>query len=188
MDTIEVIRYQVRRSYDWLAVTVSDITDEVANWQPGGLANSIAATYAHTFISADEDFNQVYLGGEMVLKGEWARRAGLSEPPPFGEWGWGEWGRRMTMDWAAFQQYATAIRATMGGILVGLAEEDLRRDIDMTPFGIGIWKGLDLFLLHAHHPYIHGGEIACLKGMQGKQGWPRPAGNPMLAPPELTHK
>ncbi|MEX0683239.1 MAG: hypothetical protein WED85_06405 [Dehalococcoidia bacterium] len=75
----------MRRAYDWLAVTVSDITDEIANWQPGGLANSIAATYAHTFISADEDFNQVYLGGEMVLKGEWAGRAGLSEPPPFGE-------------------------------------------------------------------------------------------------------
>ena len=185
MDSIEVIRYQVRRAYDWLESIVADVMDEVANWQPGGLANSIASTYAHTFISADEDFNQVYLGGEMVIKGEWAGRAGLSEPPPFGEWGWGEWGRRMTIDWRAFQRYATAIRATIDGLLDAMTEDDLRRDIDMTPFGIGIWKGLDLFLLHAHHPYIHGGEISCLKGVQGREG--RPGGpGPMLAPPELT--
>jgi hypothetical protein len=186
MDSIEVIRYQVRRAYDWLDTIVVDVTDEVANWQPGGLANSIASTYAHTFISADEDFNQVYLGGEMVIKGEWAGRAGLSEPPPFGEWGWGEWGRRMTIDWRAFQRYAAAIRATIDGILDGMTEDDLRRDIDMTPFGIGIWKGLDLFLLHALHPYIHGGEIGCLKGMQGMEGRPGGPGRPMLAPPELT--
>jgi hypothetical protein len=185
MDSIEVIRYQVRRAYAWLETIVVDVTDEVANWQPGGLANSIASTYAHTFISADEDFNQVFLGGEMIIKGEWAGRAGLSEPPPFGEWGWGEWGRRLTMDWAAFQHYAGAIRGTIERVLEELKEDHLRRDIDMTQFGIGIWKGLDLFLLHAHHPYIHGGEIGCLKGMQGREGRSVSPG-PMLAPPELT--
>jgi hypothetical protein len=185
MDNVDVIRWQVRRAYDWLDTIVSDMTGEMANWQPGGLANSIASTYAHTFISADEDFNQVYLGKEMVLKGEWAGRAGLSEPPPFGEWGWGEWGRRMTMDWPAFQLYAGSIRTTIDHILDGLSDDDLRRDIDMQPFGLGMWKGLDLFLLHAHHPYIHGGEIGTLKGLQGQQG--RPSGLvPMIAPPELT--
>jgi hypothetical protein len=91
----------------------------------------------------------------------------------------------MTADWAALKEYTAAIRATIEGILEGLTEDDLRQDIDMTPFGIGIWKGLDLLLLHAHHPYIHGGEIGCLKGLQGREGRPRGPG-PMLAPPELT--
>jgi hypothetical protein len=54
MCRIDVIRWQVRRAYNWLDTVVSNMTDEIANWQPSGLANSIASTYAHTFISGEE--------------------------------------------------------------------------------------------------------------------------------------
>src|SRR5207249_882901 len=62
MDAIELLRYQVRQTWDWLDMTMSDVTEEEANWQPPGIANSIAATYAHTMIAADEDFNKVLAG------------------------------------------------------------------------------------------------------------------------------
>jgi hypothetical protein len=44
--------------------------------------------------------------------------------------------------------------------------------VDMTRAGLGVWEGRDLLDLHGvNHPYIHGGEIACLKGLQGGAGW-----------------
>lgn len=71
MDAIELIRYQVRLTWDWLDRTMSDVTEEQANWQPAGAANSIAATCAHTMIAADEDFNKVIAGARC-----WCSRRG----------------------------------------------------------------------------------------------------------------
>ena len=176
MDAIEILCYQIRQTWDWLDLTVSDLTDVQANWQPPGIANSIGASYAHTIIAADEDFNKVLAGGKMFLYSTWVDRCGLSELPPEGQWDWQAWGKSLSMDLPAFREYAAAVRAVVEGWLDRLTPELLARDVDMTPFGLGIWTGLELFNLHVHHPRIHGGEIACLKGMQGALGWPaRPA-------------
>ena len=174
MDAIELLRFQVRLTWDWLDVTVSDVTEEQANWQPLGVANSIAATYAHTMIAADEDFNKVMAGGQMLVYTTWSERCGLSELPPDEVWGWGEWGKRMHMDLAAFRGYAAAVRETVEEWLGRITPELLASDVDMTPFGLGVWKGLEFYNLHVHHPRIHGGEIACLKGLQGASAWPTP--------------
>lgn len=32
MDAIDLIRYQTARTWDWLEMTVSDVTEEQANW------------------------------------------------------------------------------------------------------------------------------------------------------------
>jgi hypothetical protein len=58
------------------------------------------------------------------------------------------------------------------GSLVAIGEADLDATVDMTRAGLGIWQGRDLLWLHgSEHVHIHGGEIACLKGMQGGIGW-----------------
>lgn len=75
MDAIGLIRYQTRQAWAWLNMTVEDRTDEMANRQPPGVANSIAATYAHTIITADEDFNMVYDGGRPLLRQDAERGA-----------------------------------------------------------------------------------------------------------------
>jgi hypothetical protein len=173
MDVIDLIRYEIRRTREWLDMTVSDITEEQANWQPPGVANTIGATYAHTIFAADEDFNQIYAGGRMLLRSGWADRCGLSElPPQEGQWDWSQWARRVRTDWPALQRYAAAVWETVEGYLDAVTYDDLRRDLDMSLWGLGTWKGLDIFLLHMHHPRIHGGEIACMKGMQGVPAWP----------------
>ncbi len=42
----------------------------------------------------------------------------------------------------------------------------------MTRVGLGIWAGRDLYELHGiNHVYIHGGEIAVLKGLHGGVVW-----------------
>jgi hypothetical protein len=186
MDAIELIRYEIRRTWEWLDVTVSDITEEQANWNPPGLANSIAATYAHTIFAADEDFNQIYSGGKMLLRTTWADRCGLSElPPQEGEWDWSAWGRRMTMDLEAFRGYANAVWQTIEGFMERVTYEDLRREFDMSLWDLGTWTGFDFFSLHMHHPRIHGGEIATLKGLQGLPGWPVPWQS-SIRRPEIT--
>lgn len=171
MDAIELLRYQQQVTWKWLDRTVADVTEEQANWQPAGVANSIASTYAHTMIAADEDFNKVMSRGEMLLYTTWKDRCGLSVLPE-GGWDWSEWGRTMHMDWDKFRGYADAIRTLVEDWFGRLTPELLESDVDMSQFGLGMWNGLQLFELHVHHPRIHGGEIACLKGLQGAAGWP----------------
>jgi hypothetical protein len=71
MDAIDLLRFQVGQAQAWLEMTVSDITEEEANWQPPGIANSIGATYAHLIITADEDVNMLLYGGETLLATDW---------------------------------------------------------------------------------------------------------------------
>ncbi len=43
---------------------------------------------------------------------------------------------------------------------------------DGRPKSLGIWKGIDIHSLHGwNHIKMHGGEIACLKGLQGIEGY-----------------
>ncbi len=44
MGELDFFRGQVRSAWGWLERTVSDVTDEQANWWPPGKANSIGAT------------------------------------------------------------------------------------------------------------------------------------------------
>jgi hypothetical protein len=45
----------------------------------------------------------------------------------------------------------------------------------MSAHDLGEWNGLEIYLVHGiNHPRLHGGEIACLKGMQGAPAWENP--------------
>jgi len=60
------------------------------------------------------------------------------------------------------------------GYLDSATMDDLERSADMSAQGLhlGTWKGLEFYNVHGiNHPRLHGGEIACLKGLQGAQGW-----------------
>jgi hypothetical protein len=57
-------------------------------------------------------------------------------------------------------------------LLEGLTGDDLERPVDMSRAGLGLWTARDLYVLHGwRHVYMHGGEIACLKGLQGAKGY-----------------
>jgi hypothetical protein len=64
------------------------------------------------------------------------------------------------------------VQAAFVGSLDELTEDHLEMPVDMTRPGLGVWQGRDLLELHgAHHTRIHGGETACLKGLQGGVGF-----------------
>ncbi|MEX0800059.1 MAG: DinB family protein [Dehalococcoidia bacterium] len=170
MDAIGLLRWQVKHTYAWLEMTLRDISQEQANWRPPGVANPIGAAYAHLMITADVGFNTQLMGGMPIMAMEFKGEVGLSEMP-HAAGGWRDWSK-LQVDWERLREYGRAVNACVDGNLDRLTAADLERRVDMSAHGLGIWKGLDIYNLHGiSHPRIHGGEIACLKGLQGAQGW-----------------
>ena len=86
---------------------------------------------------------------------------------------WDEWALRVRVDWEAFRRYARDVHSCVAGYLESLSTAELERRVDMSARGLGMWKGLDVYNVHGiYHPRLHGGEIACLKGLQGAHGLP----------------
>jgi hypothetical protein len=172
MDAIELLRDEIKSAWAWLEFTVHDVTQEQAIWQPPGTANSIGVAYAHLIISADAGFNSQFDGHLPVIARDFGGKVGLSEMNTlFGDMH--EWGRRVRIDWDALHAYGRAVQHCVEEYAERLSAADLDRPVDMTAWGLGMWNGLAVYKLHGFgHVKIHGGEIACLKGLQGGRGWP----------------
>lgn len=171
MDAVELLRKQVKETYAWLEMTLEDISEEQANWRPPGTANSIGAVFAHAIIAADSGLSTQIRGVMPIIASEYRGEVGISEIQPFGR-DWAEWARRLQVDWALLRQYGRDVRERVQQYVDLATEAELDMTIDMTFAQLGIWTGLDLYNLHGiNHIRIHGGEIACLKGLQGGRGW-----------------
>jgi hypothetical protein len=171
MDALELLRKQVRETYAWLEMTLEDISEEQANWRPPGTANSIGAVYAHAIIAADSGLSTQIRGVMPIMASEYQGKVGISEIAPFGR-DWGEWARSVRVEWALLRRYGDDVRRRIVDYVDSATDDDLVKKIDMTFAELGVWAGLDLFNLHGNnHIRIHGGEIACLKGLQGRRGW-----------------
>ena len=170
MDAIDLLREQTRSAWDWLESIVADVSEEQANWQPGGTANSITAGYAHLVVTADNGFNTQLKGQMPIIAAQFKGQVGLSEPFN-ASGGWRDWST-VRADWEALRNYGRAVHEEVIRHVDALTPEDLERQVDMRPWGLEIWRGLEIFTLHGiNHPRLHGGEFACLKGLQGGQGY-----------------
>jgi hypothetical protein len=166
MDALELLRRQTERAYDWLEITIGDITPEMAGWTPPGTANSIAHNYAHAVMWADVDINRYFLGREPLLAGEWEKRLGCDAADP------DEKQIARNASWADLRAYGQTVQQWISKLLRELPPAELDRKFQMVPEFLGVWTGLDILDLHGqHHIRMHGGEIACLKGLQGGKGY-----------------
>ena len=78
------------------------------------------------------------------------------------------------MDWEKFRRYAADVESSVYEFLEKLGPEILKRPVDMSQWELGMWTGYEMYALHGYiHPRLHGGEIACLKGLQGQPAWRR---------------
>jgi len=171
MNAIEIIHEETIAAYDSLEDTVRTVTPELAAWQPPGLANSIAATYAHTMISADVDLNRIFHGREPLIEGEWGERLGLRASFP-DDWQFPEDWSDVAPHWETLREYGRAVHRAVVHLAETVTQADLDREFRMLPEWLGRWKGIDVYVLHGiRHPRLHGGEIATLKGIQGVQGY-----------------
>jgi hypothetical protein len=180
MSTAKMLRDQLRHAHQFLNGAVADVSDEQAHWQPAGLANPLGATYAHILFG--EDAFVAMLGGKQPLFADgWAGRTGVNEAPPLAVPGampplhaaWQEWGRRVRVDLPALQAYGEAVQQASDDYLAALSDGDLDQVIDLTAAGFGkqslAWLLSEGLVGHAR---THWGEIVCLKGLQGGQGFP----------------
>jgi hypothetical protein len=165
ISVLDEFRWQARTSYEWLESIVVDVTAEQANWVPPGRANTIAATYAHIVYNADEDLNHWLFRRPMLIETTWKGRAGL----PAGR---SEWGPDAEIDWTALRDYGRAIKDLVTSTIDSMTEEDLQTVTELSTQDIAVWHGIDIVRLTVgHHIRMHGGEIACLKGLQGTKGY-----------------
>jgi|ERR1700681_3302430 len=169
-NALEFLREQVVSAWDWLETTVSDVTGEQANWWPPGSANSIGATYLHVVIYPDVEINRLLYGRVPIIEADWDGDVGQGsnyDPNRFDDWV-----RGVRVQWERLHDYGRSVHAWLVGSLDALTQNDLERPVDMSRSGLGMWQGHDLYVLHGfRHVYMHGGEIACLKGLQGAKGY-----------------
>lgn len=172
MDVLDLIRHETAKAYAWLDNICREVTHEQANWLPPGSANSIAASYAHAVIAADVDVNRYFLLRDPIIVGGWGARIGLHDlfPDDFAADG--------DIKWDDLRAYGREVARFMEGFVAGLIDADLvlEREMGATrdgkPISLGVWKGIDFVTLHGwSHIKMHGGEIACLKGIQGGEGY-----------------
>jgi hypothetical protein len=91
--------------------------------------------------------------------------------PPMGAWD--DWARGLKVDLAQLREYASAVYASTDAFLARQMPADLEKVYDFSEFGWPepVTLGVVLHQLVANAA-AHCGEISCIKGLQGIQGYP----------------
>jgi hypothetical protein len=171
MDAITALSQALQFSHGQLAGTIQGVTDDQANFQMPGEANSIAAAYIHLLTSEDGITHGILQGKPPLFATTFAGKTGASEPPPApGPTGWQEWAKRVRIDMSAAGEYARAVHAACQGFVASLSPGDLDRQIEIQGLGKqSLNWGVGLLIAHANN---HLGEIAAAKGAQNLRGYP----------------
>jgi hypothetical protein len=169
MDTITLLRDDLRVAHELMESTLGDPTPEQLHYLPAGRALPMGAAYAHTLFS--EDYLVHGLKGEPPIL-ESGINTGASEPMPnfmAGDWaGYADWTKRARFDLPALRDYAKQVYAATDAYLASLSEADLDREVEFFRSSLGsmICRGL------IGHVDNLTGEISATRGLQGLQGYP----------------
>ncbi len=172
MDAVSLLKTQIDFAHEVVEGTMANVDVDLCHKTPGGKAHPIGATYAHIALSEDFIVNMIICGQTPLVMGEWAGKAGISEPPPMpGSPGTFEWANRVKVDLDQVKKYAQAVYAATSAYVSSLKPEDLDRELDVPGFG----KNSMAYYLNVGavvHPSNHIGEVSAMKGIQGLQGYP----------------
>lgn len=170
MSITAFLHEQVQLAHGFLETTMEDVTSEQAHWAPPGTANPLGATYVHAIASEDLAIHLALQGKEPLYSSTWTEKTGVSEIQPLST---AEWARRVKVDLPALRSYARAVHADTDAYLAQLSDEELARVVDLTSLGLGkLTVGYILNRFVLGHIDNMCGEISCLKGLQGKRGYP----------------
>ena len=175
MNSGAVLREALADAHATLERTVAGVDQAGLDWVPPGTANPIGATFAHLVVSEDMVANAILAAREPLLRTAFVGRTGLSEPMPMPGPDWadyGAWARRVRVDPTVLNVYAQATWRSSEDFVAGLAPLDLDREVDLTFLGRGhVSVGLAVMRMLCMHVDQITGEIACLKGLQGRGGY-----------------
>ncbi|MCX6048262.1 MAG: DinB family protein [Chloroflexi bacterium] len=177
--TVSLLRKQIQGAHQLLQGTMQSVNADMAHWTPDGIANPIDANYAHVVLSEDGLINGLLKGGAPLFATQWAGKTGVNQMPPSpdpahpGFPNWSGWAHAVQIDLQALHTYAQAVFAATDEYLATLQDENLQRKADLSALGLqeaSLVDALNGGVLS--NTYTHTGEIACLKGLQGAQGYP----------------
>ncbi len=176
MDTVSLLRDQLKEAHALLEAVMEGVTPEAAHWMPPGKANPVGATYAHVVVSEDMTINGILQHRRPLYETAWAGKTGMSElmPRRGEEWNdYANWTRRLQVELPQVREYAKAVYANSDEYLASLSPADLERQLDLSGAGEGkVTLAYVLSRLVVAHADNIAGEISCLKGLQGLQGYP----------------
>ncbi len=169
MNAVELLTSQIRQAHGVVSGTVADLTPEQAAWSPGGEANGIGAELLH-LIAAEDMFLTMMTSRQPLAMGPYAGKTGASEPHPMG--GYGDWAKRVQADVPQVKDYMAAVFKNTEEYVASLTPEDLDREVDLSPAGMGKMSlGDFITMTSVIHPSNHIGEISAMKGIQGAKGY-----------------
>jgi hypothetical protein len=170
MKAADILRTQWARIYPMLEGEIADLTlDELKHAHAGATIGSILSMYLHTMLGDDALVQSMAGGGPRVWEtGGWAERTGLTSQ------GAGipddQVAPMTTAQWAAFRDYAAAVRAANEAWLAAATDADLERVIDVPFMGRSMPVGEMLGSVAFFHILEHAAEISALRGVMGKTG------------------
>jgi hypothetical protein len=175
MDSISLLREQLRAAHDYLEETMADVTPEQAQWIPEGTATPIGANYVHLVQTEDGIVQGALQQKPMLGSTAWADKLGASEPHPApgtSPEDYFAWTRRVKVDLPAFREYAKAVYSASDDYLAGLHPEALDEVLDLSAMGMSpvtrAWVLTRYVIGHADNIC---GETSTLKGLQGAGGY-----------------
>lgn len=179
MQATELLREQVTRSHRFVERIMAPVTPEQAHWAPpGSLVNSLGDNYAHLLLGEDLVINGPVKGLTPLFASSWASKTGLSTLPPLpstdtlGLPSWRAWSTQVAIDLSMLRSYAQATYAATEEYLVALSDEQLGQTVDLSWMDLGVRPVQSILSsVIVGHSYSHAREIACLKGLQGVQGY-----------------
>lgn len=167
---VSLLRFQFQFAHQWMEDTLKGVIPELAHWQPEGKPHPIGAEYVHVVTTEDFLVNSILKETHPLMTTDYAGKVGFSEPPPQGNRD--AWARSLKVDLGAVNTYAQAVYAATDSYLMSISDPDLEKTLDLTPLGFGTQSVSFVLNLVILNVYSHSGEISCLKGLNGVQGYP----------------
>ncbi len=169
METIVVLRQQLKDSHGWLEGTMQGLTDAQVHWKPAGRANPISGCYGHVILGEDWAIS-VLKGGAPLMAGSHAGKTGFSAMPPQEGNDWHQWALDLKVDVSAARAYAQAVADNADKYIASLKPADLDRVVNGPAGPQPVYWWLSSAIIGHIHEFT--GEISCLKGLQGLKGYP----------------
>ncbi len=125
------------------------------------------------FFSEDFFLNFFIKKTQPLFESEWKDKTGISENQPT-DWAeaYPKWLRTVKIQIPAVHDYANAVFTETENFGEAMEDEDLKKNIDMSMFGMGSRPQGDMIhMMILGHIWSIMGQISVLKGLQGLKGY-----------------
>lgn len=156
MNTVELLQYSLDTAFNVLGMVTEDLTQEMADWQPPGVASSITANYSHVIKYADSFFRNILIPGDDSM-------FHLELPPEICM-------HELQADLSDLHQQAREVRAAYNDWVSTRTPEDLDVVMNTNVGRLNVGQTVEIYIVW--HINVHCGEISTLKGCQGAKGYP----------------